>query len=141
MNEDYVPRVVVHLRPTAPHREAGWIDEAISLLLENDDADSVRSVSPPDKHPYRMFSIKDDGYLRSIMQHEHPIPHLLRRQDLPYVYYYNCVIDVTRPQTIFEKKSMTGEKILPYVMDADSVIDIDSPRDLEVAKFLFEKQK
>ena len=141
LNEGYVPQIVVHLRPTAPHRKHGWIDEAVSMLLENGDADSVRSVSLPDKHPYRMFSIGGDGYLQSLMEHEHPIPHLLRRQDLPPVYYYNCVIDVTRPKTIVEKKSMTGEKILPYLIDADSVIDIDSPRDLEIAKFLFEKQK
>lgn len=141
LNEGYTPRIVVHLRPTAPYREAGWIDEAILMLLNDSNADSVRSVSLPDKHPYRMFSIAKDGYLQSIMEHEHPMPYLLRRQDLPSVYYYNCVIDVTRPQTIFEKKSMTGEKILAYLMDPEKVIDIDSPRDLEIAKFLFENKK
>lgn len=141
LNEGYIPKIVVHLRPTAPHREAGWIDHAILMLVNNDDADSVRSVSVPDKHPYRMFSIAKDGYLQSIMKHLHPTPYLLRRQDLPSVYYYNCVIDVTRPETILEKKSMTGEKILPYLMNPEEVIDIDSPRDLEIAKFLFEDKK
>lgn len=135
--EGYRPDIVVHLRPTAPYRKSEWIDEAIRLLAENPDADSVRSVSEPDKHPYRMFTIGGDGYLDAIMKHEHPVPYLLRRQDLPAVYYYNCVIDVTRPETIFNKKSMTGDRILPYVMNPDEVIDIDTLRDLKIAEALF----
>ena len=135
--EDYQPDIVVHLRPTTPHRKPEWIDEAVRLLQAHPKADSVRSVSPPDKHPYRMFRIDDNGYLDPIMKHEHPVPYLLRRQDLPPMYYYNCVIDVTRPATIFGKKSMTGDHIWPYVMEADDVIDIDTAMDLKVANVLF----
>ena len=44
-SESYHPELVVHLRPTAPHREPGAIDEAVSLLIKTPQADSVRSVS------------------------------------------------------------------------------------------------
>lgn len=135
--EGHLPDIVVHLRPTAPHRKPAWIDEAVQLLINNTGADSVRSVSQPDKHPYRMFRIDRSGFLDPIMKHENPQPYLLRRQDLPPVYYYNCVIDVTRSTTIFQKHSMTGDRILPYVMDPDDVIDIDTRRDLEIARCLF----
>ncbi|MCX6291576.1 MAG: acylneuraminate cytidylyltransferase family protein [Bacteroidetes bacterium] len=135
--EKYIPDYVVHLRPTAPYRKPEWIDEAIQLLMDHPEADSVRSVSEPDKHPYRIFRIDEKGFLDPIMKHEHPVPYLLRRQDLPKMYYYNCVIDVTKPSTIFDKHSMTGDKILPYIMNPDDVIDIDSPRDLKVAEVLF----
>lgn len=134
--EGYRPDLIAHLRPTAPIRQAGWLDEAIQLLVDHPDADSVRSVSAPSMHPYRMFRIGEDGYLDPIMDHEHEQPYLLRRQDLPAVYYYNCVIDVTRRTTITERKSMTGAKILPYVMDPDTVFDIDSPRDLDIVRLL-----
>ena len=80
-----------------------------------------------------------DGYLDPIMANEHPQPFLLRRQDLPPMYYYNCVIDVTRPATIYDKQSMTGDRMLPYVMDADEAFDVDTPRDLEVVR-LFAKE-
>lgn len=135
--ENYRPDIVVHLRPTAPYRKPGWIDDAIQLLVNHPDADSVRSVSKPDKHPYRMFTIDSDGFLYPIMKHMHPVPYLLRRQDLPDVYYYNCVIDVTKPITIFGKKSMTGDRILPYIMNPDDVIDIDTLRDLQIAQCIF----
>jgi len=132
------PEVVVHLRPTAPMRDPAWIDAAVQLLRDHPDADSVRSVSPPSQHPYRIFRIGQDGYLDPIMSAEHPTPYLLRRQDLPAMYYYNCVVDVTRPRTISEHGSMTGTRILPFVMQADDALDIDSPRDLEIARVLFE---
>ena len=44
------------------------------------------------------------------------------------------MIDVTKPSTIFNKKSMTGDKMLPYIMKREDSIDIDTPMDLEFAK-------
>lgn len=137
--EGYVPDLVLHLRPTAPFRRAGWIDESVRLLAATAAADSLRSVSPPAQHPYRIFRIGADGFLDPIMKHEHPVPYLLRRQDLPPMYYYNCVIDITRPATVHEKKSMTGDRILPYVMDPDDALDIDTSRDLAVTRYLMEQ--
>lgn len=136
--EGYAPDLIVHLRPTAPLRNPDWIDAAVQLLSSNDDADSVRSVSMPSQHPYRVFRINSKGYLDPIMKAEHPTPYLLRRQELPDMYYYNCVIDVTRPSTIARMHSMTGTNILPFVMNPDEVIDVDSPRDLTMARLLME---
>lgn len=139
--EGYRPEIVVHLRPTAPYRKSEWIDQAITLLLEHPEADSVRSVSAPKQHPYRIFRIDDKGYLIPVMKNEHPTPYLLRRQDLPDMYYYNCVIDVTRPKTIFSGNSMTGNNMLPYIMNQEDVLDIDSLNDLEFAKFMMGSKK
>ena len=139
--DGYEPALVVHLRPTSPFRRIEWIEEAIALLAAQPTADSVRSVSRPGQHPYRMFTIAGDGFLKPLMQHEHPAPYVLRRQDLPPVYYYNCVLDITRPATILEKGSMTGDKILPYVLPEDDIIDVDTRRDLDIARFLLGKMR
>ncbi len=136
--DGYAPDLVVHLRPTAPMRQSAWIDEAVERLWANARADSIRSVSAPAQHPYRVFRIGRDGFLDAIMASEHPKPYLLRRQDLPPMYYYNCVIDATRPATIQKMNSMTGDHILPFIMDPEEVIDIDSARDLAVARMLME---
>jgi len=135
--EEYLADFVVHLRPTAPFRKSGWIDEAVQLLMDNPEADSVRSVSEVVQHPYRMFEIDGEGYLDPIMKHEHHQPYLLRRQDLPAIYYYNCVIDISKPATIFGKGSMTGDRILPFILEPDDVIDIDTTRDLAIAREIF----
>lgn len=135
--EGYRPALVVHLRPTTPHREPAWIDAAVAQLEACPQAHAVRSVSPPSQHPYRMFTIDGDGLLEPLMAREHPEPYLLRRQELPELWYYNCVIDVTRRSTILDMGSMTGSRMLPFRMEASQVIDIDSPRDLSVAHALF----
>jgi CMP-N-acetylneuraminic acid synthetase len=135
--QGYKADIVVHLRPTAPFRRISWLDESIKLLIENKEANSVRSVSPVRQHPYRMFEIKEDGFLDPLMKDKHPEPYLLRRQDLPDLFYYNCVIDITRYSTIKELRSMTGSKILSYVMDDEEVIDVDTPLDLEIARKVF----
>ena len=135
--ENYIPEVVVHLRPTAPYRKPGWISEMIEMLINKKEADSVRSVSLVNQHPYRMFKIGSDEFLDPIMKHEHDEPYLLRRQDLAPVYYYNCVLDVTRTSTILDLNSMTGSKLLPYIMNADDVIDLDTPLDLEILRKVF----
>ena len=137
--ENYEPEIVVHLRPTSPYRKAEWVDSAIKLLIENTSADSIRSVSEPSQHPYRVFEIKNK-YLFPLMHERHPEPYLLRRQDLPKMYYYNCVIDVTKPSTIFNKKSMTGDKMLPYIMKPEDSLDIDKPMDLEFAKYFLKRR-
>lgn len=137
-DEGYVPSLVLHLRPTTPHRLPGWIEAAAALLRDDPRADSVRSVSPPAQHPYRMFRLDAEGYLDPLYKHEHPMPYLLRRQDLPPIWYYNCVIDLSRPRTILEKGSMTGDRIRPYLMDAEDVVDVDTPRDLLLTRLLME---
>ena len=109
--ENYEPELLVHLRPTCPFRKPEWLDECIVKLIDNPAADSLRSVSEPKQHPYRVFRIDQAGFLDPVMKHEHPVPYLLRRQDLPKMYYYNCVIDVTRARTLDVKKSMTGDRI------------------------------
>jgi CMP-N,N'-diacetyllegionaminic acid synthase len=136
-NEGWIPDLVVHLRPTTPFREPSWIDEMINLLVNNSEADAVRSVSLVNQHPYRVFEIGNNGFLEPVMSHRHPNPALLRRQDHPPMYFYNCVIDVTRTKTIEQKNSMTGDRLLPWIMNHDNVIDIDTKADLEYAQWFF----
>lgn len=136
-NEGYKADIIVHLRPTTPLRKDIWLEESINLLLNNPRAHSVRSVSPVKQHPFRMFEINKEGYLESLMGHKHKEPFLLRRQDLPHIYYYNCVLDVTRFDTVMELSSMTGTQILPFLMNDNDVIDIDTALDLEIFKKVY----
>ena len=135
-NENYRPDIVVHLRPTAPYRKLEWIEDTVSLLSNNPGADSVCTISRVKEHPYRMFSITKNGFLDPIMSHEHYRPHIVDRHDLPDIYYYNCIIDVTKPQTVFRKDCTVGDIIIPYVIDENEVADIDTSADLKRAETL-----
>lgn len=144
--EGYVPDVVLHLRPTTPLKLAEDIDRGISMLLERPEADSVRSVSPPDHTPFKMWTIGEDKYLKPILAKEFPEvfvryqePFNMPRQLLPQVWRHIGYVDVIRTGTIIEKHSMSGTKILPLFFEEWRDIDIDSTRELAYADYIIRR--
>ena len=53
-HENYVPDIVLQLRPTSPARPRTLVDDAIRLLIDHPEADSVRGVVPADENPHKM---------------------------------------------------------------------------------------
>ena len=122
-NQDYSPDAVVHLRPTTPLRSRKMVDDAVKLLLENEDADSVRGVIPSGRNPYKMWKFKNGKTISPIIDFEDvKEPYNAPRQALPDTYWHSGQIDVIRPKTIIEKRSMTGDKILG--IELDDALDI-----------------
>lgn len=132
--EAYRPDVVVQLRPTTPLRPRGLLDEAIELMIADPLTDCVRGVTEPSENPFKMWRIPSESpYLVPLFESEFPEPYNTPRQMLPRVYWQTGHVDVIRPRTILELKSMTGERIRPVMVDQRYCIDIDTPRDLELA--------
>jgi len=136
--EGYLPDIVVNLRPTSPLRKAEDIDKGIELLIENPEADSVRSVSTPSQNPFKMWRIVHD-YLQPVLGSSSDELYNAPGQSLPAVYWQNGYVDIARYDTIMAKNSMTGQKILPLVMDDAYPVDIDSLIDFEVAEMFMQK--
>ena len=137
-HEGYQPDIVVQLRPTSPFRRVAQIDDAVTLLLEHPDADAVRTVCVPFQNPYKMWRIADDGSMVPLIDTEFDEPYNLPRQVLPDVYWQTGYVDAAWSRTILKKNSMTGERILPLVIDPDDWIDIDTPDDWRRAERLVE---
>jgi len=137
-HESYCPEMVVQLRPTSPFRRVWHIDQAVYRLQERREADSARTVCLPFQNPFKMWRIDGDGFLRPLLQIDVPEPYNLPRQSLPEVYWQTGYVDAAWTDTILEKNSMTGERILPVVIDASDWIDIDSPDDWRRAERLLE---
>lgn len=125
--EGYVPDLVVHLRPTHPIREVSDIEQMISLLANRPDLDSIRSVTPEQRTPFKMWLRDADGLLHSVTTSAVPEPYNLPRQALPAIYQQNGSVDVVRA-SIIAGGSMTGASTFGYVMDHD--FDIDTWEDL-----------
>lgn len=125
-NENYIPELVIHLRPTSPVRQKNLIDICIRKLLETD-ADSLRVVTPSAITPYKMWTLHaDKKYMEPLLKIENiDEPYNLPRQKLPVVYWQVGTLDVIRTKTITEKKSMSGKKIIPYIIEGKFAIDID----------------
>jgi len=129
-HERYVPEICVHLRTTYPVRRPQEIDEAISLLMGDPSADSVRSVSLSPHTPFKMWYKDDSGYLSPVITGPTGGTHSLPRQALPPVYLQNASVDVIRTRVI-EQGSMTGSRVLAFEMP--HMFDIDDLQDMAVA--------
>jgi N-acylneuraminate cytidylyltransferase len=135
-HQGYRPDIVVQLRPTSPLRRMWHIDGSIRALIQNPHADSVRTVVVPFQNPFKMWTIAEDGLMRPLMQTNFKEPYNMPRQALPDVYWQTGYVDAAWRKTILEKKSMTGERILPLVIDPADWVDLDSPEDWQRAEQL-----
>jgi CMP-N,N'-diacetyllegionaminic acid synthase len=141
-NEGFCPDFIVQLRPTTPVRPSGLIEKAIKMIMDDEQADCVRSVREPAYSPYKMWK-KENDYLKPFIKLADVESYNLPRQKLPEVFYHDGLLDVIRASTILEKKSISGDKILPLITEESFwVVDIDNPVDFVIAEtFLKHNQK
>jgi len=82
-------------------------------------------------HPARMYRLEND-LLEPLM----PSLEEKRRQDIPHAYFRNGSIYLTRVQVFCKNQSVMNKPIMPYIMDANWLLNIDSQRDVLLAKAL-----
>jgi len=130
---------IVQLHATSPFFESSHIDEALDLLLEHENADSVVSVYRVDNmHPRKLKRI-DNGKL---------VPYVpgyaedttVRRQDMETVYKRNAGLYAAERHVIMDMGRVWGDHCLAYVMPSEISLDIDTPHDFHVAELLMRHQ-
>lgn len=127
---------VLILYGNIPLREPGMLDRAL-VKLQSTQCDSVQSVYPVGKnHPYWMKTLT--GPDTDILEHYQP-NNIYRRQDLPPVYMLDgALIAVTRQSLLLtaddDPHAFLGHDRRAIQSQPGTVIDIDEPHDLELAK-------
>jgi YrbI family 3-deoxy-D-manno-octulosonate 8-phosphate phosphatase len=134
----YEPGVVVQLRPTTPIRPMSCVDDAVDILLSHPKADCVRGVVPSGQNPFKMWKIKPgENNLTPLLSLEGIVePYNAPRQVLPQTYWQTGHIDAIRSSCIHEKRSLTGDTLLPLMIDPRFTVDIDNPFDWLKAEWL-----
>lgn len=131
--EAYYPDLVVQLRPTSPVRLTRHISTCIQKMLQNPEADSLRILTKSPITPFKMWQLSEDKEsmkpLLTLANAKEP--YNMPRQSLPPVYWQIGYLDVFKPAVVLEKQSMSGDVILPFIVDPDFAIDID-----DLASFL-----
>jgi N-acylneuraminate cytidylyltransferase len=136
-HEGYRPEIVVQLRPTSPVRPPTCVDDAVQLLLDHPEADSVRGVVPSGQNPHKMWRIAPDGRMTPLLTVEGIAePYNAPRQALPPTYWQTGHIDAIRVRTIAEQGSLSGKIIWPLVIHPRYTIDIDTRSDWQRAEWL-----
>lgn len=123
------------LQPTSPLRTGLDIDSALQALFQSD-ADSIVSVyQVSDHHPARMYKL-NNGLLAPLDEKFASA----RRQELPPIYHRNGAIYAFR-RSLLDKNTLLGDRILPYIMEEDRSLNIDTEYDLVLADFVLSRKK
>ena len=140
-HENWVPDLVVNLRPTSPLRTPRHVDDAIALLVETG-ADSVKAVCLARQHPHKMWRRDGDGRIEPYLQTPFRLSRGpdVPRAELEDVYWQNGVVDVTRRTVIFEQGVMIGQRVAGLVTRPEDSVDIDTQVDLALAELLLARR-
>lgn len=123
------------LYPTAPFITAGILQESMKAILSSH-ADSLIPVVRYGYPPQRAFRVQDE-----VLQYIYPEYERARSQDLEPEYhdagqFYMCKV------SSFERyKSLVMPYTIPFILDADSVQDIDTITDWHIAELKYIHQK
>jgi CMP-N,N'-diacetyllegionaminic acid synthase len=130
--------LVVIIQVSSPLRNGSDIDATITLLLENQEADSAVSVVelPHMTHPHKMKTMK--GHMLEpwlVDEGQKTAAH-----ELPTIYVRNCAVYVFKANLL--KQGITyGQQSLGYIMPAETSVDINDMLDFKFAEFLFEQNR
>lgn len=111
--------------------------------MKRPESDSVRSVYLAPKHPLKMWKI-ENGYLSPFVpetvygiKEAYNYP----RQKLPKAYVQNGSVDVIWTKTILKKNSMSGDVIVPFVMEEIDSVSIDTSIEFQLAEIMIKKKE
>tara|TARA_Y100001935_G_C17301620_1_gene509592 strand:+ start:996 stop:1703 length:708 start_codon:yes stop_codon:yes gene_type:complete len=128
--------IIILLRPTSPLRPEGLIERGVDIMKNNPEATSVRAVTSSKEHYFRQWK-KDQKYIVTVKDTDSVVePYNIPRQFLPESYFQTGDIELIRRKTLISG-SVSGNYVMPLVIDSDSVYDIDNLSDLILAEKKF----
>ncbi|MDA9925337.1 acylneuraminate cytidylyltransferase family protein [Gammaproteobacteria bacterium] len=128
------------LRPTSPFRKKETIQSAFKLFIENKDADSLRAIEKCSQHPGKMWQINDKFMTPIIKKSLNGVPwHSNQYKALPEIFVQNASLEIAWVKVVKDKKSISGENILPFISSEYEGFDINQPRDLDLARALIKE--
>lgn len=111
----------VHLRPTTPLRNHIIIDNAISKIIKNKSATSLRSGHKAPESPLKWF-IKKGCYFKGFIENE---AYNLPKETFEQVYIPDGYIDIVKESYVMNNNTIHGNKMIgfnsPVCTEVDSI--------------------
>jgi len=140
--ENFIPELLIHLRPTTPLREVEYINQAIEMIQKDETATSLRSAHKMNEHPFKCFMLSQDKYWAGLLPKDEKVPEYynLPRQSYPDAYQPNGYVDILKPEYILKTDLLHGDKILAFI--TKKVIELDDYEDyLEIKHHITKSNK
>ena len=125
------------LRPTSPFRTAGTIGRAWARFLSQTGVDSLRAVEKCAQHPGKMWVVSGDRMSPLLSGGPGDQPwHSTPYQALPPVYVQNASLEIAWTRVVFERRTIAGDVLVPFLTEGYEGFDINDRHDWIVAERL-----
>jgi N-acylneuraminate cytidylyltransferase len=125
------------LRPSSPFRTADTIRRAWGRFTAQQGVDSLRAVEKCAQHPGKMWIVRGDRMypLLPFGPEEQPW-HSTPYQALPPVYVQNASLEIAWTRVVFERRTIAGDVLVPFVTEGYEGFDINDPNDWMIVERL-----
>jgi len=126
----------VLIQPTSPFRTAEDVEACVDLVVGNA-FDSAVTISPTPAHfsPEKTMTLTSFGGVRPYLPADQFQP---TRQLIPTYYHLNGICYAARRDVIINREHVFGDRTGAVVIER-SMVNIDDPFDLELARWLWER--
>ena len=123
------------LRPTSPLRTEGTIRRAWREFLDQRGVDSLRAVERCRQHPAKMWVVRGARMTPLLPYGPAGQPwHSSQYQSLPEVYVQNASLEIAWTRVVFERRTIAGEVVMPFLTDGPEGLDINQPDDWKLVE-------
>ena len=125
------------LRPTSPFRSAATIRRAWARFTAQQGVDSLRAVEKCGQHPGKMWVVRGERMFPLLPFGNGDQPwHSTPYQALPPVYVQNASLEIAWTRVVFERRTIAGDVIVPFITEGYEGFDINDPHDWMIAERL-----
>jgi CMP-N,N'-diacetyllegionaminic acid synthase len=125
------------LRPTSPFRTAATIRRAWATFTAQDGVDSLRAIEKCAQHPGKMWIVNGDRMVPLLQGGPADQPwHSTPYQALPPVYEQNASLEIAWTRVVFDRRTIAGDVLVPFVTEGYEGFDINDPHDWMIAERL-----
>jgi CMP-N-acetylneuraminic acid synthetase len=138
--DDYLPDVLVHLRPTTPFRDPIKIDLAIEIAIKaGEEFSALRSVHEMSETSFKTMGLDENDVLHGAFTKNYDLELLnAPRQSFAKTFSANGYVDILFPKIIKNNKQLHGSKVRGFL--TEQVIEIDSQFDFMLCELILENQ-
>lgn len=129
---------VALLEPTSPLRKPNDIDDAISMIIQNTDADCLVSVGEVHmEHPMIVKKISEKGFVAPYISN---IATIHQRQQADEAYFPYGVIYISKIPEFKKKQAFYTKKTIPYFIERWQNYEIDDELDFMIIEQIMKKK-
>jgi len=131
-NENYMPELIFHFRPTTPLRSPLIIKDALKMIIDTPST-SLRSGHIASESPFKWFLKDEEGYFIGLKDNIDSERVNMPRQVFPDVYIPNGYVDIIKTDTILKQGTLHGDMML--VFESPMCYEIDTEEDFKFLEY------